>query len=204
MFYSLNLTKGLRMILRVGAFLYRVKFVEGYIDYQGQRCLGLCDNDAHEITVSTVPGLAQQVQVICHEYMEAWLFHFGQGVNGKEDYCDLFGMAMAQFVLDLTHQLHAFASKEGGQQVDLTAIHQMGQQVQDDSDGRQTGATKVAGAGLHAWQLGRRGEARLREPSRSAAVSGKQRDARQGIATKLASQAAKAGLSVARVYDPCG
>lgn len=103
------------MILRVGAFLYRVEFVPGYIIHEGERCLGLCDNDAHTIQVSTLTSLAQQVQVICHEYMEAWLYHFGQDMHDKESYCDLFGMAMTQFVLDLTHQLHAFATAGGAE-----------------------------------------------------------------------------------------
>ncbi|MFA9477612.1 hypothetical protein ACERK3_04815 [Phycisphaerales bacterium AB-hyl4] len=58
------------MILRVGPFLYRVRFVDGYIDHEGEPCLGLCDNDAHELLVSTTVNEAQQIQVICLEYME--------------------------------------------------------------------------------------------------------------------------------------
>ncbi|MFA9477611.1 hypothetical protein ACERK3_04810 [Phycisphaerales bacterium AB-hyl4] len=100
------------MILRVGPFLYRVRFVDSYIEHEGEKCLGLCDNDAHELLVSTVVTEAQQIQVISHEYMEAWLFHFGENVADKEDYCDLFGMAMTQFVLDLTRQLQQPATQD--------------------------------------------------------------------------------------------
>jgi len=106
------------MILRVGAFLYRVHFVDEPIYHAGERCLGLCDNEAHEIFVSTQTSFAQQVHIVCHEYMEAWFYHFGRPRTesasptdqhaahaAKEHDCDLFGMAMAQFVMDLMHQL---------------------------------------------------------------------------------------------------
>lgn len=96
------------MIMRVGPYLYRVKHVEGYIWHEGQRCLGLCDNDRHELLVSDVPSQAQQVQVICHEYIEAWLHHFGGQLvehPDKETMCDLFGMAMTQFALDFMQQV---------------------------------------------------------------------------------------------------
>ena len=192
---------GRQMILRVGAFLYRVNFVEGYIDHQGQQCLGLCDNDAHEITDSTVPGLAQQVQVICHEYMEAWLFHFGQGVSDKEDYCDLFGIAMAQFVLDLTHQLHTFAAGEDQLADSLDAIRQMGQRSQvppgKEQGKRQNVATKVVDARVHGLAAGSGQPTPPPRPTRSEAEDGT-----VSIASELARQAAKAGLSVARIYDP--
>jgi hypothetical protein len=65
-------------------FVYRVQVVEGYIRFEGDDCLGLCDNEAHEVLVSDHCYLAQQMQVICQEYMEAWIYHFGQGEMEKE------------------------------------------------------------------------------------------------------------------------
>lgn len=97
------------MILRVGPYLYRVNFIPDYVEHQGTQCLGLCDNDEQVITVSQRVSEAEQIQVLCHEYMEAWLYHFGRSTRDKEDYCDLFGMAMAQFISDLTHQLRVLA-----------------------------------------------------------------------------------------------
>ncbi|HEX7010614.1 MAG TPA: hypothetical protein VF184_11565 [Phycisphaeraceae bacterium] len=99
------------MNLRVGPYLYRVRFVHGYIEHEGQPCLGLCDNDQHELLISDQISEAQQIQVIGHEYMEAWLYHFGQNLKDKEDYCDLFGIAMAQLVMDLVHQMRLDASE---------------------------------------------------------------------------------------------
>ncbi|MFP4145731.1 MAG: hypothetical protein ACLFV3_11370 [Phycisphaeraceae bacterium] len=98
------------MHLRVGPYVYRVHFVPGHIRHEGENCLGLCDNEKHEIYVSTEGSLAQQIQVVGHEYMEAWLYHFGQNLADKEDYCDLFGLAMTQFVLDLIRQLREDAA----------------------------------------------------------------------------------------------
>ena len=95
-------------MMRVGPYLYCVKYVKGYLWHEGQRCLGLCDNDQHKLLVSDVPSQAQQVQVICHEYIEAWLYHFGGQLNEhaqKEMMCDLFGMAMAQFAMDYMQQM---------------------------------------------------------------------------------------------------
>jgi len=100
------------MNLRVGPFVYRVRFVEGLIEHEGRQCLGLCDNDAHVILVARHGNEAQQIQVVCHEYMEAWVYHFGQGMTDKEAMCDLFGMAMTQFTLDLMHQMRCWATLE--------------------------------------------------------------------------------------------
>lgn len=88
------------MEFRVGPYLYTVRQVAGYIDHQGEPCLGLCDNEKHEMLISDQASAAQQIQVVCHEYMEAWVYHFGANLTDKEDYCDLFGLAMAQFVMD--------------------------------------------------------------------------------------------------------
>jgi hypothetical protein len=93
------------MNLRVGPFVYRVELVPGYIPFEGDDCLGLCDNEHHLILVSDRCSDAQRVQVLCHEYMEAWLYHFGQNLRDKEAWCDLFGLAMAGFVLDLMRTL---------------------------------------------------------------------------------------------------
>ncbi|MEM9916193.1 MAG: hypothetical protein AAF911_14660 [Planctomycetota bacterium] len=93
------------MLLRVGPFVYRVEKVAGYVQHEGEDCLGLCDNDEHVLWLSERCSTAQQIQVLCHEYMEAWLYHFGQGVSDKEDWCDLFGLAMTQFVMDLMQTL---------------------------------------------------------------------------------------------------
>jgi len=117
------------MILRVGPYLYRVNFIPDYVEHQGTQCLGLCDNDEQVITVSQRVSEAEQIQVLCHEYMEAWLYHFGRSTRDKEDYCDLFGMAMAQFVTDLTHQLKDWAQKDLRQPASLAAVppkHQSG------------------------------------------------------------------------------
>ena len=69
---------------------------------RGKKLLGLCDNERHELLISDQASTAQQIQTVCHEYLEAWIYHFGQKLNDqdKEIYCDLFGLAMTQFVLD--------------------------------------------------------------------------------------------------------
>jgi len=84
------------MQLRVGPFTYRVRLVAGYIDHGGQRCLGLCDNEQGELLISDRAGPRQRLQILGHEYMEAWLYHFGGQQPGKEDYCDLLGLALTQ------------------------------------------------------------------------------------------------------------
>ncbi len=93
------------MLLKVGPFVYRVVLVAGYIEHDGEDCLGLCDNETHELFISDRCSTAQQVQVIAHEYMEAWIYHFGRDGMDKEAWCDLFGLAMTQFVLDLMQTL---------------------------------------------------------------------------------------------------
>jgi hypothetical protein len=96
------------MKLRVGPYLYHVRVVPGYIRHEGRDCLGLCDNETHELLISDVPGPAQRVQVVCHEYLEAWLYHFGHDMiehPAKEAICDLMGMAMTQFTLDFIHTI---------------------------------------------------------------------------------------------------
>lgn len=95
----------LPMLLKVGPFVYHVRLVAGFIRHEGEDCLGLCDNESHELFVSDRCSPAQQVQVICHEYMEAWIYHFGQDGMDKEAWCDLFGLAMTQFVIDLMQTL---------------------------------------------------------------------------------------------------
>ncbi|MCC6421593.1 MAG: hypothetical protein IT429_25520 [Gemmataceae bacterium] len=93
--------------LRVGPFDYRVFEVEGLIWFEGRQCLGFCDNDEHVILVARHGCRAQRQQVLWHEYLEAWVFHFGQdrldyrGHDGKEAVCDLYGLAMAQVMRDL-------------------------------------------------------------------------------------------------------
>jgi len=101
------------MNFRVGPYLYRLKLVDGYLYHEGEKCLGLCDNDRQLIWVSAQASETQQIQAACHEYMEAWIYHFGQGLHDKEDYCDLFGMAMTQFVLDVLHQLRIWSDAHG-------------------------------------------------------------------------------------------
>ncbi len=115
------------MTLRVGPYLYRVRYVEGYIEHEGHACLGLCDNEAHVIYISDQITEAEQIQTLCHEYMEAWIHHFGQSPGRsdadtrgaadndlaadahKEAWCDLFGLAMTQFIVDWMHQVRRFA-----------------------------------------------------------------------------------------------
>ncbi len=88
------------MDFKVGPYIYRVTMARGYLELDGQRCLGLCDHEQHALEVSDQCSPAQRVQVICHEYMEAWLYHFGHAGMDKEAYCDLFGLAMTQFAMD--------------------------------------------------------------------------------------------------------
>jgi hypothetical protein len=111
------------MQLRVGPFIYQVRWVEDYIDYAGQRCLGLCDNEQHELIVSTQTGPMQQVQVLCHEYMEAWVYHFAGEKPTKEDYCDLFGLAMTQLVDDFAGATDAPADDQAPAQAQTLAQH---------------------------------------------------------------------------------
>ncbi|MEX0653111.1 MAG: hypothetical protein WD534_14375 [Phycisphaeraceae bacterium] len=179
------------MILRVGPFLYRVRFVDGYIDHEGEKCLGLCDNDAHELLVSTVVSEAQQIQVISHEYMEAWLYHFGASVTDKEDYCDLFGMAMTQFVLDLTRQLRIFAGEAAEGAVEADA---------DPAD------ALVSTASTSASQAPADVDTMLRclgEAARASDTANREAPATPSprVATKLARQAARVGLRVRDVYE---
>jgi hypothetical protein len=93
------------MRLRVGPFVYEVRWVEGPLEHDGRPCLGLCDNEQHILWVAGVGSHAQQVQVLLHEYCEAWVYQFGEGLaddpEKKERWCDLFGLAMTQFVTDL-------------------------------------------------------------------------------------------------------
>ena len=94
------------MNLRVGPYVYRVEYVPDYIEHEGRACLGLCDNERHVLYVAAVASEAQQIQVLCHEYMEAWLYHFGPDLpqRAKERLCDVCGLAMTQFALDFVHQ----------------------------------------------------------------------------------------------------
>lgn len=193
------------MILRIGPFLYRVHFVEDTIYHEGERCLGLCDNEKHEIHVATQMSFAQQVQVICHEYMEAWVYHFGQPrwanatpptpspvshtpiqepedgsseaqptgaqlVLEKEACCDLFGLAMTQFVMDLIRQLDEFGREAQAM----------------PTDAAPPGRSAASGAAPH-------------QPSPD---SPPQTGPHQRIAPKLADAAARAGLRVSRMYEP--
>ncbi|MEM6553786.1 MAG: hypothetical protein AAF750_16835 [Planctomycetota bacterium] len=89
------------MRFRVGPFEYRLELVEDDIRFEGEVCLGLCDNTAQVLYVSAACSPTQRLQVLCHEYMEAWWYHFGQTASDKEGWCDLFGLAMTQFVQDL-------------------------------------------------------------------------------------------------------
>jgi len=89
----------------VGPYDYSVRVVAGYIVHEGENCLGLCDNEKHEILISDQASPAQQIQVACHEYMEAWVYHFGANLVDKEDYCDLFGLAMTQFLMDFMRDI---------------------------------------------------------------------------------------------------
>ncbi len=110
------------MIMRVGPFLYRVEFVDDYITHEGQPCLGLCDNDAQVLYVARIGSEAQQIQVLCHEYMEAWMYQFGPDVAepdnrvtiDKEALCDLCGLAMTQFAVDLMHEVRLAGGDDGG------------------------------------------------------------------------------------------
>ena len=102
------------MRFRVGPYIYKVELVHGYIEHEGERCLGLCDNETHVLQVSDVAAEAQQIQIICHEYMEAWIYHFGEhlaNLPAKEAFCDLFGMAMAQCMMDFVAQFRGNLSK---------------------------------------------------------------------------------------------
>ena len=111
------------MHLRVGPFIYRVEKVAGYVEFEGEDCLGLCDNDTQVLYVSQRCSTAQQIQVLCHEYMEAWIYNFGQGELDKEAWCDLFGLAMTQFVMDLMQTLREQGSSlwdQGGAGADAT------------------------------------------------------------------------------------
>ena len=131
------------MILRVGPYLYRIEQVRGYIEHAGKKCLGLCDHHRHVLLVSDVATEAQQVQVVCHEYIEAWLHHFGKELTrlpGKEALCDLFGMAMTQFALDFIHETRSDDSRQGPATAPTSAKlpYRTCEQVDPpDDDGRQ-------------------------------------------------------------------
>lgn len=90
------------MQLSIGPFRYDVRLIAGYIDHEGQRCLGLCDNGRQQLLISDQTPRDQQIQVLCHEYMEAWVYHFAGEQPTKEDYCDLMGLAMTQLVTQFT------------------------------------------------------------------------------------------------------
>lgn len=107
------------MEFRVGPYVYTVRQVAGYIDHEGESCLGLCDNHRHELLISDQASPAQQLQVLCHEFMEAWVYHFGANLSDKEDYCDLFGLAMTQFVLDLVADMQPMFKPDAAAAVKL-------------------------------------------------------------------------------------
>ena len=129
------------MDFKVGPYTYRVTMARGYLGLDGQRCLGLCDHERHLLEVSDQCSPAQRVQVICHEYMEAWLYHFGHAGMDKEAYCDLFGLAMTQFAMD-----HVPKWCEGVPPVPVS------RQTGSDPcvDRRPPGASPGAGAGTQA------------------------------------------------------
>ena len=91
------------MKVRVGPHEYRVRRVRGGIELAGEPCLGLCDHDAQELLVDATLPPSQQVQVLAHEVMEAWVYHFGWPGQDKEAGCDLFGQAVTQLMIDLGH-----------------------------------------------------------------------------------------------------
>ena len=101
----------------VGPYVYSVRQVRGYIVHEGENCLGLCDNEKHEMLISDQASPAQQIQVACHEYMEAWVFHFGANLKDKEDYCDLFGLAMTQFLMDFMRDIQPLLKPEAAANV---------------------------------------------------------------------------------------
>ena len=88
------------MRFQVGPFTYSVRRVSGYIEFNGQRLLGLADHEQHELLISDRVNLTQQVQVLGHEIMEAWIYQHG-APRDKESACDLFGTALTAFTMDL-------------------------------------------------------------------------------------------------------
>ena len=194
------------MMLRVGPFLYRVRFVQRELWLDGERCLGICDNETHEIFVASHLSFAQQVQVICHEYMEAWLYHFGPAGGGrgrpdepggaagahgqKEAYCDVFGMAMAQFVMDLIHQFDQLGRTAAG-----TAMG-AGAAAPGPSGAPSAAACEDHHGPARDWQT----PAAATGHASASAGTGEQ----SPVAAKLARAAARAGLRVTDVHEPSG
>jgi hypothetical protein len=109
------------MQLRVGPFIYRVRLVRGYIDHAGQSCLGLCDNERGQLLISDRAGPSQRLQILGHEYMEAWVYHFGGQNPGKEDYCDLLGLALTQLAAGPADAMTSPASPAAGSPTDAEA-----------------------------------------------------------------------------------
>ena len=172
------------MILRVGPFLYRVHFVEEELVHEGERCLGLCDNETHDIYVAANTSFAQQIQIISHEYMEAWIYHFGQSEPDKEAYCDIFGMAMAQFIMDLVRQFDHLARDAG-----CSGLGALSLEFES-----QTSKTRSA-ADTRASRSARSRQCSSALPGSSAEHSHSRGNAhRELIATKLAQAAQSAGL----------
>jgi len=134
------------MRLRVGPFTYQVRWLAGYIEYAGERCLGLCDNEQHALLISDRASPMQQLQVLCHEYMEAWVYHFAGERPSKEDYCDLFGLAMAQLIAD-------FAGEAEPSPDDEPAPPQGGANERDPfTRSLAQLAASLASSTSHAWQ----------------------------------------------------
>ena len=137
-------------------------------------------------------SFAQQIQIICHEYMEAWLYHFGQPEPDKEAYCDLFGMAMAQFVMDFIRQLDRVAAEAGEPGL---------------GDRRTEGGNLISRVELReAASLPQPRRTSSRSSSRSSSSAAPRRSAPPGqrelIATKLAQAARSAGLRVRQPPPP--
>jgi hypothetical protein len=93
------------MNVNVGPFEYRIRLVHGYVQHEGQACLGLCDNVRQEILLSDVPPEAQRLQVFFHELMHAWWYHFGPDAGDEEAIADLVGIAMTDFLLQARRAL---------------------------------------------------------------------------------------------------
>jgi hypothetical protein len=138
------------MHLKVGPFVYRVVFVEGFVEHEGAACLGLADHERHVITVSRAVSESQQVQVICHEYMEAWVYHFAADLADdapqKERWCDLFGSAMTQFVMDLVRTLRE-SGADGGEALGGASVRSTEGAAEKVPEGAGLRSTKRRGPG---------------------------------------------------------
>jgi hypothetical protein len=89
------------MDLHIGPLVYRVYLWPGFIQHEGEQCLGLCDHDRQYVLISDTVNDDRRMQVLCHEAWHTWRHHFASQCSTPEGEADLVGMMFVQLMKDL-------------------------------------------------------------------------------------------------------